>query len=297
MGAGIFGPGVLPWSEGAKTVAFIACVSVAILFILVGAIKELNAENVDRYKLGRRRRVISLYGMAVCGAGFLGFLGAYFWPFLQTEALSPIKESSSVERNPLTLRQIFDSDFEGLARIFTMQSAFSGSSVEKFPVTEYLDVYTNSYFLSVYISRIQDATVVSDIIVRGLEAIVANLAQIEFEVTISGDTKRCSNSTMRFSGQIYLYLENDLPLMAKANIEKLYEDFGYHVHILSSAYHALHWKEYDRVPHSAEDAGGMGAQLPRVKTGDFVTIRNKTGSLPPSTTSPQAAPPSPAPLK
>jgi hypothetical protein len=203
-----------------------------------------------------------------------------------------VKHSTVLGRKPLTLREIFDSDFEGLARIFTMQSiSIPGLLVYCFPVTEYLDIYTNSYFISVYVSRSQDIVTISDIIVHGLENIVANLGQIEFEVTISGDTKKFSNSTMRFSGQIYLYIEQYLSLSEMANIEKLYEAAGMHVHILSSAYLVLHQNEFDRVPHSAEDAGGMGAQLPKMKTGDFVRVRNRAGSLPSTSTIPPSVPP------
>jgi len=80
MGAGIFGPDVLGFSFEAKKIAFLACVALTAFCVLVGAIKELQAEAGERRHSGHIRRMIALYGMSISGILFLVFVGFYCWP-------------------------------------------------------------------------------------------------------------------------------------------------------------------------------------------------------------------------
>jgi hypothetical protein len=47
---------------------------------LVMAIRAALKDEEEAPVAGRKRRMIALGGMIVCGFGFLGFAAAYFWP-------------------------------------------------------------------------------------------------------------------------------------------------------------------------------------------------------------------------
>jgi Leucine-rich repeat (LRR) protein len=91
MGAGVFGPDVFHFSPEAKGIAFYLCLAAAMLFLIVGAAKEYKDElKAPRYQ-GHGRRVIAIFGMLICGVGFLGFAAAYFWP-----SAAPSPDSAAV---------------------------------------------------------------------------------------------------------------------------------------------------------------------------------------------------------
>jgi hypothetical protein len=86
MIAGIVGPDVFHLSAGSKELVFFGCMAAAFVCVIAGADKEIKDESSDRNAAGRRRRMISIYGMLICGLGFIGFAAVYFWPSVESSA-------------------------------------------------------------------------------------------------------------------------------------------------------------------------------------------------------------------
>lgn len=128
MAAGVLGPDLFPVSLEAKALAFYACLGLAFFFLLIGTFKELQVEAVDHLRRGHRRRMIAIGGMLICGMGFIGFTGAYFWPSKEAQnaakvATFPPSEVTSQQvsdlrklnswiggKDEIQLRKIFDID-------------------------------------------------------------------------------------------------------------------------------------------------------------------------------------------
>ncbi len=103
---------------------------VTAILIFVAVIIGLRGE-ANRPEGGHRQRMIALVGMVVCGAGFLGFAGAYFWP-------SPLPTHGEVHPSPpsvtpdairaaqlqaiSTLESDLSKDEMGLRQMFDMQN-------------------------------------------------------------------------------------------------------------------------------------------------------------------------------
>ena len=166
-------------------------------------------------------------------------------------------------RQPLTMRQIFDSDFPGILKIGSIQRAAIGDAAYEFPCNEYIDTATNSFFFAFYIDAEQQPIVIADLISVSMEAIAMNYGQIEIEVTTAGSTRVIKNSTMRFSGQVYLIYAGPLNIKDRYGIEKLFDRFKYEVNIYDAAYYALHWNEFDRAPREANKSGVLSSFCPR----------------------------------
>ncbi|HEX4504502.1 MAG TPA: hypothetical protein VH722_02135, partial [Alphaproteobacteria bacterium] len=82
---------------------------------------------------------------------------------------------------------------------------------------------------------------------------------------------------MRFSGQVYIYLENDLENKEAAEIEGSFSEKGYNVIFRGSAYRVIHWNEFNRLEHNFPPTP-PGIVLPAATTGTAVEIINGLGS-------------------
>jgi hypothetical protein len=80
MIAGLVGADAFGASAQTREIIFFLCLATALGMIIVGATKEVRNEASAISKSGHGRRVIAIWGMGVCGLGFLAFAGAYFWP-------------------------------------------------------------------------------------------------------------------------------------------------------------------------------------------------------------------------
>ena len=226
-------------------------------------------------------------------------------------------------KRPLTMRQIFDSDFPGTGKIF-MSSVFASADGSKkdFAFTEHLNVQTNSYFLSLYFDRMDNILEVSKLVASKIPDIIRQLGQMSFEIVTPGDTRTVSNDTAMFSNSIYIYFCQDMNLDMQYFVTKCFSSYGYSVTIRSTAYQTLHWNEFERWPVGTGPTGAAGAQLPKIDGPVSVNIKNDIGTRPfwldgpvsfdsanaPSTSPnvqsvqqptnpPAAAPPSPGPPK
>ena len=78
--AGAFAPDLFRLTLTQKATCVTISIVLALLFLIVGTIKEYMAETKGSITEGHSRRMIAIGGMLICGIGFLGFAVAYFWP-------------------------------------------------------------------------------------------------------------------------------------------------------------------------------------------------------------------------
>lgn len=269
----------------------------AVCFTTAGFRAALLGE-AFRPQVGHARRMIGLYGMVACAVGFLGFAATYLWMGhneAKTGGTSEVKtEPQDKPRRPLTMRQVFDSDFPGVGKTMMDQTVTIGGETSHFTATEYWDIPTASYFLAFYFGKDLDPMKLSFAVADSMSAIRNNIGQIEIKVATAANSFSLNNLTMSFSKQIYLYFDRELMISEQAAIQSNYTSHGYDVHIRTDTYRFLHWKEFERDPVGAGPTG-LAVRLPKVDAGTTVNIKNRTGSLPTSTTVLGSFPPSPTP--
>jgi hypothetical protein len=108
-------PGLSFWASTLVTLA---------LFASACALAVRGERDAERE--GAKRRIIPLIVVTVFALGFLGSSTWYFWPQSTSQSASPLSalpssNKSDESRKPLSMRQLFDSEFDGLAKI-SMQS-------------------------------------------------------------------------------------------------------------------------------------------------------------------------------
>ena len=106
MGAGVYLPDVFHLSVRGKEIAFFACLAAAFVCVLIGAFKEIQSKSSSGSQTGRAGRMIPIFGMLVCGLGFIVFAGVYFWPSETTEPMRRPYQSltnSDLRENVFTL--------------------------------------------------------------------------------------------------------------------------------------------------------------------------------------------------
>jgi hypothetical protein len=234
---------------------------------------------------------------------FLTAIGGVWWTFvpalgartlnLQFDSSPSVESKYKQGRRPLTMREIFDSDFPSLAKIFVIQKTGKPNEYS-FPAIEYIDITTSSYFLAFFIDNKQPTVLLSKVIANIALSIHNNISQILLKITTPASTRTLDTKRLRFSRQIYLYFDRPLSIEEKYEIFEAYNSLDYDVIIYDHSYHIMHWKEFDRLPRSA-DENNPGVQLPAVEIGTQISIENRIGSLPSTTTIQVALPPTPTP--
>lgn len=239
-----------------------------------------------------RLSLVALAGAAIA----LSLVGCLRWVAHKERILTqPASEPVQTDdRRPLTMKQIFDSDFPGVGKTMMNQNIRFDGKVFVFSGSEFWDIPTASYFLAFYVGKSQSYLEVSHVIAACIDAIRNNMGQVDIEVTSAGDTVILNNLNMSFSKQVYLYFDGELSTADKSAIEKEFSALGYTAHIRTRTYMMLHWNEHDRVPMGPGD-NGVGVKLPKPEVGTSIEVRNRTGSLPPTTVVPDANPQVPAP--
>jgi len=238
------------------------------------------------------------------GLGWWGFAPGFGARTLATHAqTSEIKEispaSHAPEKRPLTMRQLFDSDFPGFGKVFSSSqyNGRDGKSVD-FAFTEYFSIPTSSFFLSFYFGDSDLTLALTRTAADRVPQIIRQLSQIEFEVSSPGEKRLVNNKTMKFSNQIYIYFDQNFSLRELSDVEAYFTSRGYSAIIRTNDYHVLHWSEFDRFSVGSTSESPTGAQLPKVDAGTQVSIKNRIGTEPfLSTDPPNPHPSAPAPRR
>jgi hypothetical protein len=170
-------------------------------------------------RIGHKRRMIALVGMIVCGIGFLGFAGAYFWPAAISARVgdvpaAPGKAAITAEYDALRdgdvsnkLLELYQSDFKNeiMYSAIEILSATDGREI-KIGFRIYMNFDSNSYFLSGFVPDDHLAYNLSIRILNDYRSYASELFSryLLVQPTPTGDGPRTS-SNMTFTGALYLY--------------------------------------------------------------------------------------------
>jgi hypothetical protein len=190
-----------------------------------------------------------------------------------TAASSPMSsgDKNDETRPPLSMRQLFDSDFVGLAKIAMQSVVQAKDSNYIFAYTQYFDLPTNSFFLAFFLGRTEVPFL--NIVSCRLNNIIGQLGDEYFKINTPGDTRTITTDAAAFSKQIFLYFDDAPSIKEMDEIEGIFAARGYTVSFRTTDYKVMHWRELDRVPKGAEK--GTMAVLPRPEAGMAVTVANK----------------------
>ena len=223
----------------------------------------------------RSARMIPLIGMVVCGFGFAGFATWYFWPRSISPGALPSAGSPSPNKNdsrkPLSMRQLFDSDFVGLAKIAMQSNIKDPKGDYVFAYSQYLDIPTNSFFLAFFLSRTEVNFI--NIVSCRISNIIGQLGDTYFTLTTPGDTRTITTDSATFSKQIFLYLDDNPSIKEMAEIEEIFSSRGYSVSFRTADYKVMHWQEWNRDPKGAEK--GPMVVLPHPEAGMQIYATNR----------------------
>ena len=242
------GPDVLHLTEGGKVLVFFAGIGGTILFGAAGFITAIVGEKTAPLK-GHKRRMIGLCGMIVCAVGFLGFATSYFWPRKDNDSADSNTKLEALVRPPLTMREIFDSDFNGVGRVFTAVKFSSSIPGEEIiiPVNLYFDLSANSMFLAVFMGEGTHAYELCDVIAGHVDSVLQAVTN-SFEIYTQepGGTGKISTDSMTFSRLIYIYTQEDMSVEQVYKLKQHFDSEGLRVMFRESGYLALHKNEHDR---------------------------------------------------
>jgi hypothetical protein len=220
--------------------------SLIIIAVLGGAalaVHHVWERVVDFRKLGQTRRMIAFLGLLVCGIGFCGFTISYFWLAVPANGIEAAKEV-----RPLSMRDIFDSEFSGMGKYFseiaikTADKEWSG-----IPVSLYWDDRSNSIFMSFCLPNKNDDYTLTLILLQKSGEVLNDLRKnIDIVTSAPGRLGKTSLSTMAFTRQVYIYRETDFTIRQLYDLEKIAGTMKLNVSFFGEAYLALHWQEHGR---------------------------------------------------
>ncbi len=188
------------------------------------------------------------------------------------------KATIASPKAPLNMWQIFDTDFPGIGR--TMMSArvsVSGSRPEDFQFASYWDISSNSYYLAFYFHARENNFTLVFLTANFVKQAIDMLNQMQFVVTTPGQTKQTSLIKMRFSNQVYLYVDNYLLSSQVVDLEQAYSTLGYDVDVRGDTYLALHKNDLGRDATSNAPIfkeGEAKVRLPTGVDGMEITFKN-----------------------
>jgi hypothetical protein len=215
-----------------------------------GLILDIHAQPYSLPVL-RSRRIHAIKWIAVLLLA-VGVAGVWAWDSrknLATRENSAVLPSPSPSVDyyptPLTLRELFDTDFglNSITNDFTIANPATGQ-IAKGSLREFYDFTANSTFLSIYMGSSPNALFALEVLPSKIPSMLAELSQ-RFKIgsRIPGDTADTISPNMRFSGQLYVYYENDFGLDQLDEIEKQFKAAGYFVQLWGQYYLASHWND------------------------------------------------------
>lgn len=249
LGAGVVGPDVFHASEDVKELVFFGCLFAAFLLWIVGARKELREERRD-VASGRRKRMVTTWGMIICGLGFLGFTAAHFWPLRNTETSASSTKAAAVE-GPQTPLDLYKTDFPETIKL-SSEFRIEGPGLSSPALVEasiYYAFNSNSKFLGFYVPASQEDAAVCLAISRMYRTLMDTLSKGTAATSYDpSDTSVFSSKTAVFSGIIYLYYERRFSISEKAAIDDSFNKAGARVQLRGPEYAATRWLQKEATP-------------------------------------------------
>jgi hypothetical protein len=173
---------------------------------------------------------------------------------LVSSSATPIATQKDLSRRPLTLRQIFDTDFEPSYGKFFSNAEIAlphedrggRSSDTKKIVIGYQVMYdfaANSKFLSLYVPDSESSFEIVMTLPYTYQKLFDLADAVHVYAPDSGQSQPTSSRTMKFSHRLYIYMETDFTLQQMASLEEEFGRVGISVQFRGHAYWQLHMME------------------------------------------------------
>ena len=222
----------------------------ALVLTLAGFRASIKGEKATPLK-GHIRRMIGLYGMVICGVGFIGFAAAYLWPGGSESSPNAAASQTSEEEKrvfhwPPPFRHIFDLDLSGSGGSigFDIEGKRTDNGEEiVVPVRFIYDSDAQTKFLVVFVKREYTGRMIYDFVGANLNAIMQRSNVIHLTTTTPGDTASASSLNYIFTNVIFFYAEEDMSLADQAAVEGSFKKIGVKIQIRGHAYYTLHWND------------------------------------------------------
>lgn len=176
------------------------------------------------WRAGHKQRMVALAGMIVCGVGFLGFVGIYFWP----------------RPAPVTLASLFQSDFKKESAAFLTRTMTVHPHDNSWKVTvtvrEFMDFDTNSKFISVFVPDNGHTFEACVGVAQNLPLETSGTEKFGAFFGIGGDSNLTWSNKLKFTGRVYLYHEGVLDLQQMAYLDRLFQEHGAALQLRGGAY-------------------------------------------------------------
>jgi hypothetical protein len=192
-----------------------------------------------------RQNMFPAIGMVVSFVCLIGF-SVWYYRSSQTPKLVDIAQPApKTYPTPLTLRNIFDTDFSNQ---MTYGGEAESTDVDGTHVTiswlVVADFIARTKYLAYYIPRSPKTVNICAALTSGYQQTLDDAdKRVEIRLSIPGDSADTALRDLRFSGRIYIYLEQDLPLQQLAALEAAFNNNNAAVQFRGSTYRTLHWNE------------------------------------------------------
>jgi hypothetical protein len=153
---------------------------------------------------------------------------------------------------PLTMRNLFDTDFKPMHITQDVNVHHVSPAPDVTFTLTYqliLDFDARTEYIAVYIPRNVDTVLASKSVAQGYQNVIDQLNQrVKAWTRIPGETADTATSDLTFSGRIYIYYENDMPLQQMAALEQFFNDRKLAVEFRGPTFLTLHWNEKREMP-------------------------------------------------
>jgi hypothetical protein len=211
------------------------CVLAAFGFFVRAAIIAWQDEKAAPTSL-RKRKMIGLVGMTICGLGFIAFAAFYFWP----SAASQSKHQAYTP--PPTFQQIFESDFPHVLKgktEYTFTNKTDGA-VRKIIEQVYYDFEGKSEFFGFFLPTSPDSYDIAHHLVDNYDVVIGELkSKVQVRGGMTGDSSTTKDADLMFSGRIYIYHQDEWGLAQKAELERLFKEKGVSVQLRGPDYYSF----------------------------------------------------------
>lgn len=169
---------------------------------------------------------------------------------------------------PLNMWQVFDTDFQEVGRtsvhqLLVLENPKGVTQDVQFAL--YWDIPTNSYFIGIYFYNQQYTKQILVNSENMVDLAITTLSQIRLEISSPGDSREIVLQGMKFSSQVYLYLDANLTSQEIVQTEAAYKARGYDAIVRTSTYLFLHRNEASRSATTLappEQLGAVTVRLP-----------------------------------
>jgi hypothetical protein len=169
----------------------------------------------------------------------------------QAAAAKPVETPTQPDNflpNPLTMRNLFDTDFTtgSTGSELTVMTSKPGEQkvIQKIPYKIFTDFTSKTKFIGIYIPYSPQSFTECEYVISHYEIMLHTIEKIlSISSRLPGDTSDISSKDLVFSKLIYVYLESDFTLKQLAHLESIGNRLGITIQFRGHAWQTLHWNE------------------------------------------------------